>query len=74
VKAFDLKTNEWCELNVDDIEDADWNDSIYDNLVLPQGEKELTMAFLDRNNKTKRGFDDFVRHKGEYCQYWGGFT
>jgi len=67
VKAFDLKTNEWCELNVEDVEDADWDDSIYDNLVLPPGEKELTMAFVNRNMGMKRGFDDFVRHKGEYC-------
>lgn len=52
------------ELNVDDIHDPDWNEGIYDNLVLPPGEKELAFAFADQASGAQRTFDDFVQHKG----------
>ncbi|KAI1822693.1 P-loop containing nucleoside triphosphate hydrolase protein [Xylaria intraflava] len=65
VKGFHLSAKEWCELNVDEIEDVQWDDSPYDNLVLPDGERELVFAFADRPRFSKQGFDDFVAHKGE---------
>jgi hypothetical protein len=49
---------------VDDIREPDWNDTPYDNLVLPAGEKELIIAFADRSRLNQTGFDDFVQHKG----------
>ncbi|KAH0557005.1 hypothetical protein GP486_005209 [Trichoglossum hirsutum] len=65
VKGFDLKSKEWCEFNVDDIQEPEWNDSAYDNLVLPQREKDLIIAFADRTRRNKRAFDDFIKHKGQ---------
>lgn len=52
------------EFEVDEVQAPDWNDSPYDNLVLPPGEKDLLIAFADRHQVRKTGFDDFVRHKG----------
>ncbi|KAI8953402.1 P-loop containing nucleoside triphosphate hydrolase protein [Xylaria longipes] len=64
-KGFDLNAKEWCEFDVDDIKDVVWDDSPYDNLVLPDGERELVFAFANRPRFSKQGFDDFVSHKGE---------
>ena len=52
------------EFNVDDIHEPVWTDTPYDNLVLPEGEKELVISFADRPRLNKKGFDDFVEHKG----------
>ncbi|KAJ4300797.1 hypothetical protein N0V90_002885 [Kalmusia sp. IMI 367209] len=62
VRGFDLQGKEWCQVNVDDIRDPDWNDHPYDNLVLREEQKKLLMAFAD-NQIRKTGFDDFVKHK-----------
>ncbi|KAJ3577235.1 hypothetical protein NPX13_g3330 [Xylaria arbuscula] len=65
VKGFDLSAKEWCEFDIDDIEDVAWNDSPYENLVLPDGEKDLVFAFANRPRFGKPVFDDFVTHKGK---------
>lgn len=52
------------EFNIDDIQEANWNDAAFDNLVLPEGEKQLTLAFTDRTRLNNKHFDDFVQHKG----------
>ncbi|KAF2965665.1 hypothetical protein GQX73_g7922 [Xylaria multiplex] len=65
VKGFDLTAKEWCEFNVDDIQDVEWDEAPYNNLVLPEGERDLVMAFADHPRRSTRGFDDFVAHKGE---------
>ncbi|KAI0966031.1 P-loop containing nucleoside triphosphate hydrolase protein [Xylaria arbuscula] len=65
VKGFDLIAKEWCEFNIDDIQDVEWDETPYNNLVLPEGERDLVMAFADHPRRSTRGFDDFVAHKGE---------
>ncbi|KAH8896287.1 P-loop containing nucleoside triphosphate hydrolase protein [Thozetella sp. PMI_491] len=65
VKGFDLSNKEWCEFNVEEIKDVVWDPSPYDNLVLPEGERDLVFAFANRPGLSKQGFDDFVAHKGE---------
>ncbi|KAI0411715.1 P-loop containing nucleoside triphosphate hydrolase protein [Xylaria grammica] len=65
VKGFDLNAKEWCEFNVDDIEEPGWSETPYENLVLPDGGKDLLFAFADHPRRSKEGFDDFVQHKGE---------
>ena len=52
------------EFNIDDIQDTVWNDSPWDNLVLPDNEKNIIMAFADRPRLSGLGFDDFVEQKG----------
>lgn len=53
------------EYDVDSLRDVVWDGSPYDNLVLPEGERELVFAFADRPRHSRQGFDDFVAHKGE---------
>jgi Cdc6-like AAA superfamily ATPase len=53
------------EFNIEQLQGVDWNNASYDNLVLPPGEKDLVMAFADRQTHGPTGFDDFVKHKGE---------
>ncbi|KAM5349424.1 hypothetical protein ACJ41O_005929 [Fusarium nematophilum] len=65
VKGLDLSTKEWSEFNVDEIDEVEWNESPYNNLVLPEGEKDLIMAFTDRDPADADRFDDFMAHKGE---------
>ena len=64
LKGFDLKSKEWCELQVDDLADMTWNDEAFDKLVLPGGEKELAWAFVENKSLSKAGFDDFIPDKG----------
>ena len=54
------------EFNVDEIRDVDWDDAPCNNLVLPEGEKELVLAFADRPRLSTQGFDDFIAHKGTF--------
>jgi hypothetical protein len=54
------------EFNVDDIRDAGWDETPFQNLVLPPGEKDLVFAFADRARHSKGTFDDFVQQKGKY--------
>jgi len=56
------------EFNVDDVEEVKWDYSPYDNLVLPEGEKDLVLAFADRPQQKKQGFDDFVSDKGGFLK------
>lgn len=64
LKGFDLKSKEWCELQVDDLADMTWNDEAFDKLVLPGGEQELAWAFVENKSISKAGFDDFIPDKG----------
>jgi DNA polymerase III delta prime subunit len=57
-------------VNVDDVQDPQWNDHPYDNLVLNEEQKTLLMAFADNQNRNT-GFDDFVKHKGKMCPIRG---
>ena len=62
------------EFDVDDVKDIIWDTSPYDNLVLPEGEKDLVFAFADRPRLSKQGFDDFVAHKGKYSGVRSGLV
>lgn len=52
--------------DVDDVKNAAWDETPYEKLVLPGGEKEkeLILGFAKHRSNIK-GFDDFVKQKGE---------
>lgn len=54
------------EFDIDSIRDIVWDPAPYDNLVLPEGEKDLIRAFVNRPKIDNFGLDDFVAHKGTY--------
>ena len=64
MKAFDLKSKRWCEVQIEELEDVVWNDEAFDKRVLPGGEKDLAWAFLENKALLRGHFDDFVHDKG----------
>ncbi|OJD38017.1 aaa family protein [Diplodia corticola] len=65
IKGFDLRNNEWCEFDVDDVSDPTWNESALEQLVLPQAQKKLLLAFTQRNELDLPDFDDVILDKGK---------
>ncbi|CAH0045109.1 unnamed protein product, partial [Clonostachys solani] len=64
MKGFDLKSKSFCELNVSDLLDMQWNDEAFEKLVLPGGEKDLAWTFVENKSQSTSEFDDFVAEKG----------
>ncbi|CAH0046523.1 unnamed protein product [Clonostachys solani] len=65
VIGLDMNTKLWGRFRVDELESIDWNDESYENLILPEKEKELAWAFVKNKalaDSTK--FEDFVKDKG----------
>lgn len=51
------------EFNVEKIQDVEWNEDAFDNLVLPNGHKYLLQSLVEAHHK-EIGFDDFIKGKG----------
>ncbi|KAF4630774.1 hypothetical protein G7Y89_g7370 [Cudoniella acicularis] len=64
LKGLDLKTKEWSQFLIDDLEEIVWNDQAFDNLVLLDGSKELAWAFVENKNMSNFTYDDFIPDKG----------
>ncbi|KAI0836979.1 P-loop containing nucleoside triphosphate hydrolase protein [Hypoxylon sp. FL0890] len=66
VKGFALESKKWCSFKIADISPITWNDGIFENLVLDNGEKELLLALVARTNASDHvSFDDFMKGKGK---------
>jgi hypothetical protein len=50
---------------VDNLHEIAWNDEAFENLVLPDGDKELAWEFVESKAKSESTFDDFVPEKGK---------
>ncbi|KAK3368676.1 P-loop containing nucleoside triphosphate hydrolase protein [Podospora didyma] len=64
VIGMDLKTKEWSRFKIDDLKEIEWNNKAYENLVLPEGEKELAWEFVESKGAETEVYDDFVAEKG----------
>ena len=51
------------EFSVDKIQDIEWNDEAFDNLVLPHDHKYLLQSLVQAHHN-EIGFDDFIKGKG----------
>lgn len=51
------------EFNVEKIQDVDWNQDAFENLVLPGDRKNLLQSLVEAHHK-EIGFDDFIKGKG----------
>jgi hypothetical protein len=51
---------------VNDLSPVEWNDSAFNNLVLPGREKELAWAFVECKALASNQFDDFIQDKGKF--------
>jgi len=63
VFGFSFNDKVWLEFNVEKIQDIDWNEDAFDNLVLPHGHKYLLQSLVEAHHK-EIGFDDFIKGKG----------
>lgn len=59
-----LLTHDSGQFRIEDLKEIVWNDSAFDNLVLPNGEKELAWAFVENKNLSNDAYDDFIADKG----------
>lgn len=64
VDGFDLKEKIWKSFEVDRIHDIEWNTKPFESLVLPEGYKDLILAFVESQIKDKVAFDDVINGKG----------
>jgi len=60
-----LKTKEWLSFFVDSVSEIVWNSAAFSNLVLPEDQKELILAFAESQVKYKNTFDDVISGKGK---------
>ena len=49
--------------SVDKIQDIEWNEDAFNNLVLPHDHKYLLQSLVQAHNN-EIGFDDFIKGKG----------
>lgn len=51
---------------MDRLEDVEWNTKPFDNLVLPDGYKDLILAFVESQMKNGHVSDDLISGKGNW--------
>ncbi|KAI5924090.1 hypothetical protein F4810DRAFT_665652 [Camillea tinctor] len=66
VKGFALESKRWCSFEIANISSISWDDGIFENLVIDDGEKELLLALIARKATSGNiSFDDFTKGKGK---------
>jgi len=51
------------EFDVEKVQEIEWNDDAFENLVLPPGRKQLLQSLVEAHHRGL-GFDDFIKGKG----------
>ncbi|KAK7711282.1 hypothetical protein SLS64_005304 [Diaporthe eres] len=62
--AFDLKTKRWGLVDIDGLSEVEWKYDAFDNLVVPDDEKQLAWDFVESKTTSNEAFDDFIPDKG----------
>jgi hypothetical protein len=52
------------EFNVEKVQEVEWNENAFDNLVIPSGRKHLLRSLVEAHHKEVK-FDDFIKGKGQ---------
>ena len=69
VYGFSLTDKLWLEFNVTNITPIEWNKEAFDGLVLPPERKAVLRGLVEAHSLSNvdepKGFDDFVRGKGQ---------
>lgn len=63
VYGFSLSDKVWLEFDAEKVEDVEWNEDAFDNLVLPADRKHLLQSLVEAHHQ-ELGFDDFIKGKG----------
>lgn len=65
VRGFCFSSKVFLEFFVDQLQDVAWNEKCFDQLVLPQSQKDLVQALVaTHSTQGKEGFDDLIKGKG----------
>ena len=64
VQGYSLTDKRWCMFNVDNLEEIDFDAQAFDNLLLPQEQKDTMLALAKVHTDEKFQFDDFIKGKG----------
>lgn len=64
MRGFCLREQEWEDFNIDAVEDVEFNTTPFDSLVLPDGYKDLILAFVESQLKEGDSFEDVINGKG----------
>jgi hypothetical protein len=65
VRGYDLKTKRWEDLLIKNIIPVQFNKSAFRSLVLPYGQKELIVSFIQSQINNPNAFDDVISGKGK---------
>lgn len=65
LKGYALKSKRWLSFFVDTVSGIVWNSEAFRNLVLPDDQKELILAFAESQVMYKDTFDDVISGKGK---------
>ncbi|EME44360.1 hypothetical protein DOTSEDRAFT_88541 [Dothistroma septosporum NZE10] len=65
VRGFSFAEKRWLDFFVDKLSDPAWNTDCFEQLVLPQTQKDLVQALVANHVKQRNDFDDIVKGKGK---------
>jgi hypothetical protein len=63
--GFSLTSKSWGDVIVDGLKEIDFDESIFERLVLPDTRKQMIKALVKHTSCAKGGFRDLVKGKGE---------
>ncbi|KAK8238708.1 P-loop containing nucleoside triphosphate hydrolase protein [Phyllosticta capitalensis] len=63
--GYSLREGKWGAFSVDNVSDIEWNDAIFDSLVMEKSLKEVIYKLVVAHSKGASTFDDFVKGKGK---------
>jgi predicted DNA-binding transcriptional regulator YafY len=69
-RGFCLRDRRWRYFDVDRIRDVEWNEESFNNLVLPEGYKDLILAFVESQLKQNERFEDVINGKGTFLNHF----
>ncbi|TLD37248.1 Mitochondrial chaperone [Venturia nashicola] len=64
VRGYSLKTKKWLDFFVSLVTEIEWNNHAFENLVLPDQQKETVLAFSESQLLNSAAFDDVISGKG----------
>lgn len=63
-RGFSFTEKKWFDFFVDLLSSADWNPDCFDQLVLPNAQKQLVRALVTTHTQQHPDFDDIIKGKG----------
>lgn len=65
VMGFSLANKEWGFFRIELVQDIEYNDNAFDQLILPKLQKDMVKALIAAHGREKIVFDDIIKDKGK---------